>query len=202
MLRGSEDGRILIWEVVGIFFIIVVGSLLHFAYEWAGYSPTVGMFTPVNESVWEHLKLGFWSLFLYSVMEYWFIRRRAENFFVAKTAGILSLQLLIVAVFYTYTAFVRREILAVDIASYVLGAAICQVTAYKILKTRRLPAGLTSVGILFIVVHAATLIVFTFRPPRLPILKDPNTGQYGTDWRIERDIHEENTGSRQGEDSI
>lgn len=202
MSYRSGKRRVLIWEVTGIFFIIIAGSLLHFAYGWSGRSPIVGLFAPVNESVWEHLKLGFWSLFLYSVIEYWFIRRRAENFFVAKAAGILSLQLFIVAVFYTYTAFTIQEILAVDIGSYVVGAVICQVIAYNILTTRRLPAGLTVVGISFILLHAAALMVFTFRPPRLSIFKDSNTGQYGTSWRVDRSTDREATGNRQDRDSI
>lgn len=201
-MDASENRRVLVWEMVGILFIIGAGSLLHFVYEWSHHSPIVGLFSPVNESVWEHLKMGFWSLFLFSVIEYWFIKRRADNFFVAKAAGILSLQLLIVIVFYTYTAFTGQEILVVDIASYVVGAVICQVIAYQILTARRLPAGLTLAGISLIVLHAVTLMVFTFAPPRLPIFKDSNTGRYGTSWKVEPGADQENTGNRQDRNSI
>ena len=37
----------------------LAGTALHFAYDWC-LSPLVGLFAPVNESVWEHLKLLFW----------------------------------------------------------------------------------------------------------------------------------------------
>lgn len=40
-------------------FISVLGVLLHFTYEWAGDNAVVGLFSAVNESTWEHLKLLF-----------------------------------------------------------------------------------------------------------------------------------------------
>ena len=38
-------------------FISVLGVLLHFTYEWSGDNAVVGLFSAVNESTWEHLKL-------------------------------------------------------------------------------------------------------------------------------------------------
>lgn len=192
MARTSKSGGVLAWEVVGILFIIGLGSLLHFIYEWSDYSPIVGLFSAVNESVWEHLKLGFWSLALYSLLEYCFIRRRINNFFIAKAAGILSLQVLIIAVFYGYTAFTGREILALDIGSYVAGAVICQMISYRILTRLGLTRAVDVLGVAFLAFHAVILMVFTFAPPKLPIFRDSNTGQYGTKWRVERRIQEEN----------
>lgn len=40
-------------------FISILGVLLHFTYEWSGDNPAVGLFSAVNESTWEHLKLIF-----------------------------------------------------------------------------------------------------------------------------------------------
>ena len=57
MEKKLIDKSIYTWEIIGTFFIIIAGSLLHFVYEWTGYSDIMGLFTPVNESVWEHLKL-------------------------------------------------------------------------------------------------------------------------------------------------
>ncbi|MCW4022413.1 MAG: DUF6512 family protein [archaeon] len=40
------------------------------------FNPFVGAFSAVNESVWEHLKLGFWPLILYTAIEYWKIKNK------------------------------------------------------------------------------------------------------------------------------
>ena len=36
---------------------VVLGTLLHFAFEYSRGNTVIGAFTPVNESIWEHLKL-------------------------------------------------------------------------------------------------------------------------------------------------
>jgi hypothetical protein len=50
---------ILRWELGGIAFVVILGSVLHFAFEWSGRAIPIGPIAAVNESVWEHLKLGF-----------------------------------------------------------------------------------------------------------------------------------------------
>ena len=49
--------RLNIFLIIGAVFTIITGTLLHFVYEWSGESLFVGIFSPINESVWEHLKL-------------------------------------------------------------------------------------------------------------------------------------------------
>ena len=54
--------EITLWQVGGLTFTAVFGTLLHFAYEWTGFK----FFAPVsgiNESTWEHMKLLFFTTF-------------------------------------------------------------------------------------------------------------------------------------------
>ena len=50
-------------------FISVLGVLLHFTYEWSGDNAVVGLFSAVNESTWEHLKLLFFPFLLLTIDE-------------------------------------------------------------------------------------------------------------------------------------
>ena len=50
-------------------FISVLGVLLHFTYEWSGDNPIVALFSAVNESTWEHLKLLFFPMLLLTIIE-------------------------------------------------------------------------------------------------------------------------------------
>ena len=45
--------RLNIFLIIGAVFTIITGTLLHFVYEWSGESLFVGIFSPINESVWE-----------------------------------------------------------------------------------------------------------------------------------------------------
>ena len=53
--------------IIGIIFVSAIGTLWHFVYEWSGQNFIVGFFFPVNESTWEHMKMLFFPMLLYSL---------------------------------------------------------------------------------------------------------------------------------------
>lgn len=157
------------WEIAGIFWIIIVGSLLHFTYEWSNKSLIVALFSPVNESVWEHLKLGYWSLVFFMLMEYWFIREYTNSFFLAKTIGIIAMNLFIVIVFYSYTAIVKKPILIIDVCSFIVGTILCQLISLKIMN-KNVSTKANRIGLIIFILIGAILILFTFKTPHFDIL--------------------------------
>lgn len=183
-MNTSDTKKILHWQIYGFLFIVVFGSLLHFFFEWSGKSTLIGLFSPVNESVWEHLKLGFWSLIVFSLIEFRFVRGRVNNYFAAKAAGIIALELFIVIFFYSYTAILGDNRLVLDIMSYVLGVLLCQIIAYKILTTGVMKKWINRAGLCFLLALAVVFMIFTFHPPKHHMFRDSNTGQYG----IMRDV--------------
>jgi len=184
-MNNRTRKTILTWEIIGIFFIISIGSLIHFTYKWSNNNPIIGLFSPVNESVWEHLKLGFTSLMIFSLIEFFFIKNISNNFFTAKALGIFILQITIIVIFYTYTAFTGTEILVIDISSYIIGSILCQVISYNLLIKNEFNRKIKYLSISFILTHALLLFLFTFYPPKLPIFKDSNTNSYGISWNID-----------------
>ena len=83
-------------------FISVLGVLLHFTYEWSGDNAVVGLFSAVNESTWEHLKLLFFPFLLLTILEV-LLRGNMlpEQFLPARVLGILAGMGGIVVGFYT-----------------------------------------------------------------------------------------------------
>ena len=51
--------------------VILLGSLSHFLYELSGGAAIFALFCPINESVWEHLKLLFFP-FLFITAIQWY----------------------------------------------------------------------------------------------------------------------------------
>jgi hypothetical protein len=171
---------VLMYELVGMVFIIVLGSVLHFTFEWSGSQPVVGVFSAVNESVWEHLKLVYWPAFLFLLVEYLPLKKAAvANFFLAKTVGVYLMVLIIPAVFYSYTAFTGESILAVDIGSFVVAVVVGQLASFKLLTHRRLSEKFVWVSLAALVALGIAFAVFTFVPPHLGVFRDPVTGGYG-----------------------
>ena len=59
--------KLLCYTIAGIVFTSILGTLAHFIYEWSNENFLVGLFTPVSESTWEHMKLLFFPMLLYGV---------------------------------------------------------------------------------------------------------------------------------------
>ena len=72
-------------EIIGFIFVSIVGTLSHFLYDWLGKNVFAGVFCPVNESPWEHLKLLFFPFAIYTVYMYIKLKNIKFNVFFAQT---------------------------------------------------------------------------------------------------------------------
>ena len=174
-----KQPTILKFELGGIAFVFFVGALLHFVFEWSGDSRIAGAIASVNESVWEHFKQGFWPMCLYATFEYRFLKPLTANFWPAKAVAVYVIPILTGLAFYTYSAIIGKEILAVDILIFALAVTAGQIISYKIMTLPPLPQRVRIVAPMLIIVLAVVLIVTTFYPPHLPIFMDHNTLSYG-----------------------
>jgi glucose-6-phosphate-specific signal transduction histidine kinase len=170
---------ILRWELGGIAFIVVLGSLLHFVFEWSGSAIPVAPIAAVNESVWEHLKLGFWPALIYAALEYSRFGKSANNFPFAKTIGIYLIPITIVVLFYAYTAILGHDLLEADIAIFVVAVIVGQLVSYKLLIASPLPKRLNRFAPIALAVLAILFVLFTFYPPQSTLFRDSVTGAYG-----------------------
>lgn len=170
-----QHSKVKKWEIAGALILMGLGSLFHFLYDWSSQSQLVGIFSPINESIWEHLKIAFWPILLFAFIEYWFISSHVHNFLLAKALSALVLQGLIVTVFYTYTAFTRKPIPFIDIGTFLLGCFLAQYISYKILTATKPGRGWNRLGLILILINALLFILFTFNPPQFILFQEPNT---------------------------
>jgi hypothetical protein len=164
--------------------IITIGTLLHFTFEWSGFQEIVGVFSAVNESVWEHLKIAFMPSILFAIIEYRFLYKRTNNFFFAKAIGIYTIMVIIPVIFYTYTIFIEHN-LTIDIISFMFAIIVGQLVSYKLLTFKKLSKNLRLISIIALIILGLAFVVFTFYPPQIPLFQDPVSGEYG----IIRHIH-------------
>ena len=173
------EKTILKWEVMGIIFVVLIGALFHFMFALLNYWSPLGAVFPVNESVWEHLKLPYWPLIIYSLIEYNFIKDKANNLIIGKLISFLISIGTILIIFYAYTAILGAELLIVDILSFVLGVVIGQLVSYKILTIKELSKWYSITSWIIFIGFGVLFAVFTYFPPHLPIFQDSETGLYG-----------------------
>ena len=167
-----------LWQLMGFAVTSLGGTLLHFLYEWLGKAPWIAPFSGVNESTWEHMKLLFWPMFLFAVIQSFFFKER-ETFWCVKLKGTLLGLVMIPVLFYTYNGVIGRSPDWINIAIFF----ICTAIAY-IYETRQFGKDTVAckhpfLALVLMCMIALFFIIFTFRTPALGIFQDPLTGTYG-----------------------
>lgn len=159
--------------ITGIFFTLILGIFLHFFYEWSGENPFVALFAPVNESVWEHLKLLFFPAFLYTLFEIIVLFKNPSVFLTARIMGVLLGMFFILSAFFTYTGISGRSFILLDVLIFILSVPVAFCSS-RYLEVRypgfRLPLLANYALLLFLVI---CFFSFTFSPPGLPLFDDP-----------------------------
>ncbi len=165
------------WQLLGYGVTVLSGTLLHFLYEWLGESPWIAAFSGVNESTWEHMKLLFWPLFIYGIIESFFFKDKA-GFFGIKLRGTLLGLLLIPVIYYTYNGVIGKSPDWVNIAIFFISAAA--VFIYEVrLYNREKQLKSTPAPLIALISLALLFILFTYKTPCLEIFRDPITGSFG-----------------------
>lgn len=157
----------------GILFTLIIGTLLHFTYRWSGENPFVALYSPVNESVWEHLKLLFFPVLLYTFFEIIVLYKTSGQFLTSRLLAVCVGMFFIVSSFFTYTGLLGRDFLVLDILIFIFSVLLTFFLS-RYLEVRcpglRLPLMAVYVLLLLIVI---CFFSFTFSPPELPLFTPP-----------------------------
>ncbi len=167
------------WQLGGFLFAAVAGTLLHFLFDWTGGSVAVALFSAVNESIWEHLKLLFYPIVVFALVEYRCWGKDCQSFWCIKCMGILFGLAFIPVAYYTYTGVLGIKADWVNITLFFLTAGLVYWLKTKLFQENfacRLPA---KAAVVVICLIAVAFTVFTFRPPHIPLFAAPLTGTYG-----------------------
>ncbi|MBQ9135627.1 MAG: hypothetical protein IJX66_05985 [Lachnospiraceae bacterium] len=158
--------------IIGFLFTAALGTLSHFLYDLSGQNIIVGLFTPINESIWEHIKLLFFPMLLFTLFAVYHYGKQNPRLAPALLWGILFGSLLIPMLYYTYTGAFGIHLSAIDITIYYVCALTAFLSAYLSLNNCTIPNNIFIPRLLVLALFAA-FIFFTFVPPPLPLFTAP-----------------------------
>ncbi len=167
-----------LWQFFGFAVVSVLGTLLHFLYEWTG-NTLAALFSGVNESTWEHMKLLFFPMLLFAVVQSLFIGKEYENFWCIKLKGALLGLFMIPVIFYTLRGIFGNTPDWINIGIFFVSAGIAFIYETKQLKKGSLPCRYSTWSMVIFCVIAILFFIFTFIPPHIPLFQDPVSGSYG-----------------------
>ena len=158
--------------IFGFFFTVIVGTLLHFAYDWSNHAFLVSLIAPVNESTWEHMKLLFFPMLLFSIFCISKQKSSYQNIVSGLFAGLLLGTFLIPIFFYTYTGILGFDVFWLDIAVFILSSFFAFTSAYRLIQSGKLK-NCTYLLIGLVIILTICFFLFTYFPPKIGLFKNP-----------------------------
>ena len=158
--------------------ISTIGTLAHFVYEWAHHNRTIGLFTAVNESTWEHIKIALTAALLWGLYD-GFAYGYLPNYFLAKLVSLLVIAITIPAIFYFYRLFTKKSILPIDISLFFIAIILGQLSFFGIVLAAAAPYFIQYLACIGLFIFFGAYMTLTLDPLKNFLFKDPITGKYG-----------------------
>ena len=158
--------------------ITALGCIFHFTYDWSGKKKWVGIFSAVNESTWEHIKIGLTGALLYAIVDGIMVGGNG-NFLIGKAAELLIIIFAMPTMYYIIDAILRRLVLVVDILEFVATIFLSRLVFYQFLAMPKVGGIWEIVAGVAIGIVVLCYVTFTFFPPKNFLFVDTRNGKYG-----------------------
>ena len=164
---------------------ILIGVGLHFIYDLLNKPFIIGLFTPVNESIWEHLKLVLIPITTFGIFYniiYIKEQNKLYNLWYFITKSIILSMLIIIFGHYGYK-FIFKEVPGlINIIIYILSMIVAFYIIYSNLKNNNSDNKINNknhIGIITLLIINILFIIFTIYPPQVELFKDPINNTFG-----------------------
>lgn len=165
--------------LLSIPFLFIIGSVLHFAYDFFNKNKIVGLVAPVNESIFEHSKLLLIPLILFWGILFLFVKNdiNYNSYFFAMLISIVVSIITMIGFYYTYKGIVGKNYELMNILDLLVSLIVGQVIASHIYTySNNVPYYVSSIIILIIFISFAYL---TFKPIKIPLFYDQKSKTFG-----------------------
>ena len=163
---------------LGTIVIAAIGTFAHFLYDISHENKILGLFTAVNESTWEHIKIALTPSLLWCLYDGYFYGP-SPNYFAAKLLSLLVIVVFIPAVFYSYKKITHYPVLVADILTFIISIILSQLVFYAVLELPPMTHLGTYFSCLCLFIFFGCYMTLTLSPLKIPLFKDPLTGKYG-----------------------
>lgn len=176
------------YKMVGAILIFLLCFLFHFLYDWLP-NPLFSLFFPVNESIWEHMKLLFTPFVVYTIVEYLFLRKYEKinniyfQLFLIPIVGIIIYLLIFLPVYYKI-----GENMIFSIALLFVTICIEQFLSYKFCKSEEFKYQ-TTIGVFGCILTLFAFSYFTYLPLKQELFFDTQNEIYGIPENIKNTVY-------------
>jgi hypothetical protein len=168
--------RLKILSVIGVFLIAFPA---HYIYDKFPNNIT-SIFFPVNESIWEHMKMLFTSFIIWDFIEYFLLRKfklMYNNFvFSSFFTALISVPIFLV-IFLPFYYVIGHNLIVTLIIMFIT-IAMVEYISYQILKTKQIKY-LNYISLVLIIISYIIFGYLTYFPFRTSLFYDEENSMYG-----------------------
>ena len=166
-------------KIIGFFVIFLLCFPFHFLYDWLPNS-LFSIFFPVNESIWEHMKLIYTSFVFYGIFDYILLRKNKINFnnFLVQLFLIPIIAIFIYLIIFIPIYKMIGENMIISIGLLAIVILIEQILSYFILQYKEIKYQ-NIIGIIGIVLVYIIFGYLTYKPIENYIFYDTVKDKYG-----------------------
>lgn len=165
-------------ELFGFIGVFAIGVLLYYAYDLSDKSQFVGMIAPVNGSLWELLKIPFYSMLTYGLIVYLLAKGEHKNILFAKVFSAVVTSLFCLMMHFGYTSILDQHII-LDALVFLVAIVLGQFLSLGILNVQGHVSGFNFIGLVILFTMIVTFATYTYEPPQHELFRDPKTETYG-----------------------
>ena len=164
-------------KIIGFFAIFLLCFLFHFLYDWFP-NCLFSIFFPVNESIWEHMKLIYTSYIFYGIFDYILLRKnKINNFFIQLfLIPIISIILYLIIFIPIYKMIGENMIISIGLLAIII--IIEQILSYFILQYKEVNYQ-NFIGIIGIILVYIIFGYLTYNPIENYLFYDTVKDKYG-----------------------
>ena len=167
-------------KVIGVITIFVLTFIYHFLYEWFP-NPIFSILFPVNESIWEHMKLLYTGILSWGIIEIMLLKKnkiRYSNYsYQLFLTSFTSIILYLIIYLPLYNLFGESLIISIPLLLIVI--LLEQILSYYLLKQKKENDILDKIAIILIILFYMILLNLTYDPPKNYIFYDTVENKYG-----------------------
>lgn len=164
--------------IINSIIIFFLAFISHFVYEYLK-SDMTSIFFPVNESIWEHMKLLFTPFLIDALILYFYFKKSNIVYhnllFSALFSSLFSIFFYLIIFLPIYVFFKTNVIF--DISLLIITIIISQIIQYKILKKE--VSLYPNLSLITIIVICIIFGYLTYNPPRNFVFYDTIKNKYG-----------------------
>ncbi|MEG0510532.1 MAG: DUF6512 family protein [Clostridia bacterium] len=154
-----------------LFFLLLYGTFFHYVYDAIGSNLIINMFVPINESVWEHMKMLFYPSLAFFLLNY--MDNTGSTYIVSYVTGVTFSIVFCIVSYYIYDRFFPGISEVLNIVFYYISfASIFGIMYVMNYVLEPLSDDFNFICEIILISYVCIFCFYTYLPPNLDLFLD------------------------------